>query len=47
MKNSKSNTIMKNDLVKTLTANNKLKRSCSVCGMDEWCGSDGCPRDPQ
>ena len=20
---------------------------CSVCGMDEWCGTDGCPPDPQ
>ena len=22
-------------------------RSCSVCGEDSWCGSDGCPLDPQ
>jgi exodeoxyribonuclease X-like protein len=21
--------------------------SCSVCGMDEWCGTDGCPLEPQ
>lgn len=20
--------------------------SCSVCGMDEWCGTEGCPGDP-
>lgn len=20
---------------------------CHVCGMDEWCGTDGCPLDPQ
>jgi hypothetical protein len=20
---------------------------CSICGMDEWCGTDGCPMDPQ
>ena len=20
---------------------------CPVCGMDEWCGTDGCPMDPQ
>lgn len=20
---------------------------CPVCGMDEWCGTDGCPKDPQ
>jgi hypothetical protein len=25
----------------------KFLRSCSVCGEDEWCGSDGCPLDPQ
>jgi hypothetical protein len=18
-----------------------------VCGMDQWCGTDGCPMDPQ
>ena len=23
------------------------KRECSICQMDEWCGSDGCPLDPQ
>ena len=23
------------------------KWECSVCGMDEWCGTDGCPMDPQ
>lgn len=23
------------------------KWACPVCGMDEWCGTDGCPRDPQ
>ncbi|MFT4757610.1 MAG: hypothetical protein ACI91R_002266 [Vicingaceae bacterium] len=23
------------------------KRDCLVCGMDEWCGTDGCPMDPQ
>lgn len=23
------------------------KWGCPVCGMDEWCGTDGCPRDPQ
>lgn len=22
-------------------------RSCEVCGEDTWCGSDGCPLDPQ
>ena len=22
-------------------------RECSICGMDEWCGTDGCPMDPQ
>lgn len=20
---------------------------CEVCGLDEWCGTDGCPLDPQ
>lgn len=20
---------------------------CPVCGMEEWCGTDGCPMDPQ
>lgn len=20
--------------------------SCSICGMDEWCGTNGCPFDP-
>jgi hypothetical protein len=23
------------------------KYECPVCGMDEWCGTDGCPMDPQ
>jgi hypothetical protein len=23
------------------------KYGCPVCGMDEWCGTDGCPMDPQ
>jgi hypothetical protein len=23
------------------------KYECSVCGMNEWCGTDGCPMDPQ
>jgi hypothetical protein len=22
-------------------------RTCAVCGEDSWCGSDGCPLDPQ
>jgi hypothetical protein len=22
-------------------------RECSICGMDDWCGTDGCPLDPQ
>ena len=25
----------------------ELGRECSICGMDEWCGTDGCPLDPQ
>jgi hypothetical protein len=25
----------------------ELRNGCSVCGMDEWCGTDGCPLDPQ
>ena len=24
-----------------------INHSCSVCGEDSWCGSDGCPLDPQ
>ena len=27
--------------------NFELERECSICGMDEWCGTDGCPLDPQ
>ncbi len=23
------------------------KWGCSVCGEESWCGSDGCPLDPQ
>jgi hypothetical protein len=26
---------------------NFKRYECSVCGMDEWCGTDGCPMDPQ
>ena len=26
---------------------NEESYGCSVCGMDEWCGTDGCPMDPQ
>ncbi len=22
-------------------------RECSICGMGDWCGTDGCPLDPQ
>ena len=47
MKNLNTNVLVKNVLVESLTINNKLKRCCSVCGMVEWCGSDGCPMDPQ
>lgn len=25
----------------------EVERSCAVCGEDSWCGSDGCPLDPQ
>lgn len=25
----------------------EMGRECSICGMDEWCGTDGCPLDPQ
>jgi hypothetical protein len=25
----------------------KDRYDCPVCGMDEWCGTDGCPMDPQ
>ncbi len=24
-----------------------MNYGCSVCGEDEWCGTDGCPLDPQ
>ena len=27
--------------------NIEMSYGCSVCGMDEWCGTDGCPLDPQ
>lgn len=23
-----------------------IERTCSVCGLSEWCGTDGCPYDP-
>ena len=23
------------------------KYGCYVCGLDSWCGTDGCPMDPQ
>jgi len=36
---------IKNKLTKNV--NTVIFRECSVCGMDEWCGSDGCPLDPQ
>ena len=26
---------------------NSIKGECIVCGMCEWCGTDGCPNDPQ
>lgn len=25
----------------------KDRYDCPVCDMDEWCGTDGCPMDPQ
>lgn len=25
----------------------KINYGCSVCGEDQWCGTDGCPLDPQ
>ncbi len=25
----------------------EMNYGCSVCGEDEWCGTDGCPLDPQ
>jgi hypothetical protein len=25
----------------------ELGRECPVCGMDDWCGTDGCPFDLQ
>lgn len=35
-------------LVKRVENATKLGRwECPVCGMDEWCGTDGCPMDPQ
>jgi len=36
---------IKNKLMKNV--NTAIMRECSVCGMDEWCGTDGCPLDPQ
>ncbi len=41
---------MKNSLIKSITMKNvnfEVERECSICGMDEWCGTDGCPLDPQ
>jgi hypothetical protein len=26
---------------------NFKRYECPICGMDEWCGTDGCPMDPQ
>jgi hypothetical protein len=41
---------MKNNLIniiKMKSANFEIEKDCPVCGMDDWCGSDGCPLDPQ
>jgi hypothetical protein len=24
-----------------------MRRECPICGEDDWCGTDGCPMDPQ
>ncbi len=37
------NTLDLNELINST----KISRSCVVCGEDSWCGSDGCPLDPQ
>jgi hypothetical protein len=42
---TKSRTETKNEFLTIQKVN--VLRSCSVCGEDEWCGSDGCPLDPQ
>ena len=37
-------------VIKNVDEINENKRGwyeCPVCGMDEWCGTDGCPMDPQ
>lgn len=34
------------DETNLVEATNNYDQSCSVCGMDEWCGTDGCPYAP-
>jgi len=24
-----------------------MRTECPICGEDDWCGTDGCPMDPQ
>jgi tetratricopeptide (TPR) repeat protein len=31
---------------RSYSSGNSSGRTCYVCGMDEWCGTDGCPSDP-
>lgn len=41
---------MKNTIIKSVKMKNsnlENERDCPVCGMDDWCGTDGCPLDPQ
>lgn len=40
--------IFKNEFERLVEmATKEIARDCPVCGMDDWCGTDGCPMDPQ
>lgn len=46
METTKNNEIQEQEVIAVV---NEVSSNygCPVCGMDEWCGTDGCPRDPQ
>lgn len=50
MKNNRLKKCLNLNLIESFNMKNtnfEIQRSCPVCGMDDWCGSDGCPLDPQ
>ncbi len=47
MKNEEAKQCLESEVISVENESIFMRRECPVCGEDDWCGTDGCPMDPQ